>query len=127
MSEPLLSIQNLRVAFRMGKVKGVAQRTEAVGRGAEGVEEAVLEDLAQAELDAGAHRLDPGTMAETARTPPALGPAAVAVHDDGDMARQPVGSGRGRGTRGAGHRAESGGLRPPSTPSPWPGRRRPRP
>ncbi len=37
MSEPLLSIQDLRVAFRMGKVNGVAQRAEAVGRGEQGV------------------------------------------------------------------------------------------
>jgi peptide/nickel transport system ATP-binding protein len=37
MSELLLSIQDLRVAFRMGKVNGVAQRAEAVGRGAAGV------------------------------------------------------------------------------------------
>jgi peptide/nickel transport system ATP-binding protein len=34
---PLLSIHDLRVAFRMGKVDGVAQRAEAVGRGAEGI------------------------------------------------------------------------------------------
>jgi peptide/nickel transport system ATP-binding protein len=33
----LLRIQDLRVAFRMGKVNGVAQRSEAVGRGAEGI------------------------------------------------------------------------------------------
>jgi peptide/nickel transport system ATP-binding protein len=33
----LLSIQNLRVAFRMGKVGGVVQRAEAVGRGDKGV------------------------------------------------------------------------------------------
>ncbi len=39
MSEPslLLSIQALRVAFRMGKVDGVVQRAEAVGRGERGV------------------------------------------------------------------------------------------
>ena len=37
MSRMLLSMENLRVAFRMGKVNGVAQRTEAVGRGAQGV------------------------------------------------------------------------------------------
>ncbi|MGL6113166.1 MAG: ABC transporter ATP-binding protein [Rubrivivax sp.] len=37
MSAPLLSIQDLRVAFRMGKVNGLAQRAEAVGRGAQGV------------------------------------------------------------------------------------------
>ncbi|HYN58668.1 MAG TPA: dipeptide ABC transporter ATP-binding protein [Rubrivivax sp.] len=37
MSESLLSIRDLRVAFRMGKVNGVAQRAEAVGRGAQGV------------------------------------------------------------------------------------------
>ena len=37
MSELLLSIQDLHVAFRMSKVNGVAQRAEAVGRGAEGV------------------------------------------------------------------------------------------
>ncbi len=33
----LLSIQDLRVAFRMGKVDGVVQRAEAVGRGERGV------------------------------------------------------------------------------------------
>ena len=33
----LLSIQDLRVAFRTGKVGGVVQRTEAVGRGEVGV------------------------------------------------------------------------------------------
>jgi peptide/nickel transport system ATP-binding protein len=33
----LLSIHDLRVAFRMGKVNGLAQRAEAVGRGAEGI------------------------------------------------------------------------------------------
>ena len=37
MSAMLLSIQDLRVAFRMGKVNGVAQRVEAVGRGEQGV------------------------------------------------------------------------------------------
>jgi len=37
MSATLLSIQDLRVAFRMGKVNGVAQRAEAVGRGAAGI------------------------------------------------------------------------------------------
>ena len=37
MSRMLLSMENLRVAFRMGKVNGVAQRAEAVGRGAAGV------------------------------------------------------------------------------------------
>ncbi len=37
MSPMLLSVQALRVAFRMGKVNGVAQRAQAVGRGAEGV------------------------------------------------------------------------------------------
>ncbi len=34
---PLLSIRELRVAFRMGKVNGMAQRAEAVGRGDAGV------------------------------------------------------------------------------------------
>jgi peptide/nickel transport system ATP-binding protein len=34
---PLLSIQDLRVAFRMGQRGGVAQRVEAVGRGEQGV------------------------------------------------------------------------------------------
>ena len=33
----LLSIRDLKVAFRMGRVDGVAQRAEAVGRGAQGV------------------------------------------------------------------------------------------
>jgi peptide/nickel transport system ATP-binding protein len=33
----LLSIRDLRVAFRMGKVEGVVQRVQAVGRGGEGV------------------------------------------------------------------------------------------
>jgi peptide/nickel transport system ATP-binding protein len=33
----LLSVQNLRVAFRMGEVGGAAQRTEAVGRGDVGI------------------------------------------------------------------------------------------
>jgi peptide/nickel transport system ATP-binding protein len=33
----LLSIRDLRVSFRMGRVNGVAQRAEAVGRGAQGV------------------------------------------------------------------------------------------
>jgi peptide/nickel transport system ATP-binding protein len=37
MSERLLSIRDLRVAFRMGRRDGVAQRAEAVGRGAQGV------------------------------------------------------------------------------------------
>ena len=37
MSQTLLSIQDLRVAFRMGKVDGVAQRVQAVGRGDVGV------------------------------------------------------------------------------------------
>ncbi len=37
MSELLLSIQDLRVAFRMGSQGGVAQRAEAVGRGADGI------------------------------------------------------------------------------------------
>ena len=37
MSELLLSIQDLRVAFRMGQRGGVVQRAEAVGRGAEGI------------------------------------------------------------------------------------------
>jgi len=37
MSEVLLSIQDLRVAFRMGQLNGVAQRAEAVGRGGQGV------------------------------------------------------------------------------------------
>jgi peptide/nickel transport system ATP-binding protein len=36
-SGPLLSIQDLKVAFRMGTVNGVVQRAEAVGRGAQGV------------------------------------------------------------------------------------------
>jgi hypothetical protein len=36
MSEILLRIQQLRVAFRMGKVNGVLQRAEAVGRGEQG-------------------------------------------------------------------------------------------
>jgi peptide/nickel transport system ATP-binding protein len=36
-SELLLSIQDLRVAFRMGKVGGVAQRAQAVGRDGAGV------------------------------------------------------------------------------------------
>ena len=33
----LLSIQDLKVAFRMGSVGGVVQRAEAVGRGAQAV------------------------------------------------------------------------------------------
>ena len=33
----LLSIQDLRVAFRTGKANGVVQRFEAVGRGNNGV------------------------------------------------------------------------------------------
>ena len=33
----LLSIENLRVGFRLGKVEGVAQRVQAVGRGEQGV------------------------------------------------------------------------------------------
>ena len=33
----LLSIRDLKVAFRMGRVDGVAQRAEAVGRGNQGV------------------------------------------------------------------------------------------
>ena len=33
----LLSIQNLRVGFRLGKTNGVSQRVEAVGRGDTGV------------------------------------------------------------------------------------------
>jgi peptide/nickel transport system ATP-binding protein len=37
MSPMLLSIQDLRVAFRMGRANGVAQRAEAVGRGAQGI------------------------------------------------------------------------------------------
>jgi peptide/nickel transport system ATP-binding protein len=48
MSAPLLSIQNLRVAFRMGKVKGVAQRAEAVGRGADGVSFDIAENCSLA-------------------------------------------------------------------------------
>ena len=37
MSSPLLSVQNLCVTFRMGKVGGVAQRAQAVGRDGRGV------------------------------------------------------------------------------------------
>ncbi|MEN9418598.1 MAG: hypothetical protein RI988_2218 [Pseudomonadota bacterium] len=37
MSQPLLSIRDLRVAFRMGRSGGVAQRAQAVGRGEQGV------------------------------------------------------------------------------------------
>ena len=37
MSSMLLSIHDLRVAFRMGRLNGVAQRAEAVGRGAAGI------------------------------------------------------------------------------------------
>jgi peptide/nickel transport system ATP-binding protein len=44
MTRMLLSIQDLRVAFRMGKVNGVGQRAEAVGRGAEGISFAIPEN-----------------------------------------------------------------------------------
>jgi len=37
MTSPLLSLQDLRVAFRMGQAKGVVQRTDAVGRHGQGV------------------------------------------------------------------------------------------
>ena len=37
MSAPLLSVQDLRVTFRLGKVDGVVQRAQAVGRDARGV------------------------------------------------------------------------------------------
>src|SRR5690606_24551333 len=47
--------------------------------------------FAQAELHRGAHRFLAGAMAEAARLAPALGPAAVAVHDDGDVPGQPAG------------------------------------
>ena len=35
--EPLLTIKDLRVAFRLGKAQGVVQRVQAVGRGDQGV------------------------------------------------------------------------------------------
>ena len=41
--------------------------------------EAALDDLAD--------RVHPGVVAEGTRQRPALGPAAVAVHDDGDVGR----------------------------------------
>jgi peptide/nickel transport system ATP-binding protein len=37
MSAALLSVQDLRVAFRMGRVDGVVQRAQAVGRDEQGV------------------------------------------------------------------------------------------
>ncbi len=48
MSPMLLSIQDLRVAFRMGKVNGVVQRAEAVGRGATGVSFDIAENCSLA-------------------------------------------------------------------------------
>ena len=40
-------------------------------------------------LDRGTHRRDSGAMSGDARHMPALGPAAVAVHDDRDVFREP--------------------------------------
>ena len=37
MTTPLLSIQDLRVAFRMGQTQGVVHRADAVGRPGQGV------------------------------------------------------------------------------------------
>ena len=42
---------------------------------------------ARAVLQRRAQRLEPGLVAEAAGAVPGLGPAAVAIHDDGDMAR----------------------------------------
>ena len=42
-------------------------------------------------LDDVAHRVDAGAMPLDARQVPLPGPAAVAVHDDGDVARQAIG------------------------------------
>ena len=62
--------------------------------------EAVERQLADAEpaalLDGGADALDAAAVALDARQAALLGPAAVAVHDDGDVPRQ---AGRGRGRR----------------------------
>src|SRR6266478_5219187 len=57
--------------------------------------EAVQGELAEAEatafLDGAAHTLDAAAVALDARQAALLRPAAVAVHDDGDVPRQPLG------------------------------------
>ena len=49
-----------------------------------------LETETRGGLDRVADRIDPGAMALDARQVTLRGPAAVAVHDDGDVRRQPI-------------------------------------
>src|SRR5690606_17023406 len=69
----------------------------------------------EAEVDRALGRARTGTVADDARAAPALRPAPVAIHDDGQVA----------GDRWAGrccHEGHAVGrpLRPPSVPVPWP-------
>ena len=50
----------------------------------------------RAGLDHGAHRTHPGLVPRHAQLAAALGPAPVAVHDDGDVRGQPSGIDRAR-------------------------------
>ena len=58
------------------------------------------------------HRARAGAMADGARAPALLRPAAVAVHDDGEVARDAV--------RRSGEVHDIAAVRPPSAPVPWP-------
>src|SRR3546814_17672510 len=58
--------------------------------GTEGVERHRLDTEVARRAHDGAHRLDAGLVAGDARKQALLGPAAVAVHDDSDMARAVV-------------------------------------
>ncbi len=54
---------------------------------AEGVERQAVEPQRLDLADQSAHRLDPALVADRAWQMPPLGPAAIAIHDDRDMAR----------------------------------------
>jgi hypothetical protein len=54
---------------------------------AEGIERQTVDPQRLDRAHEFTHRLDPAPMAERARQAAALRPAAIAIHDDGDMAR----------------------------------------
>ena len=76
-----------------------------------------LDAAFQAEVDADVDRARAGTVADGARATATLGPATVAVHDDGKVARDS----RLRGIGGFGrHDGAIRPVRPPSVPALWP-------
>ena len=75
------------MAQQAGEVEDLAGGAAPV-LAAEGVQREPADAVADRRLDGAANRLGAGAMAGDARQAARRGPAAVAVHDDGDMARR---------------------------------------